>query len=278
MSSESSASKAAEAYYDSEDADNFYTAIWGGEDIHVGLYGDGRSIKEASRPTVERMADKLGDVSQEAKVLDIGAGYGGSARYLAKRFGVKVTCLNIADVENAKNRQFNAEQGLDSQVTVMHGSFETIPEPDESYDYVWSQDAILHSGRRDQVLKEVARVIKPGGEFIFTDPMQADNITEADAKDLKPIYERIHLDNLASVAFYREQLLGLGFEEVESEELPHQLRNHYASVADELRAKRDGLDTISDDYIDRMLTGLGYWVDGADAGKLNWGILHFRKK
>ena len=29
----------ARAYYDSEDADNFYAAIWGGEDIHIGQRG-----------------------------------------------------------------------------------------------------------------------------------------------------------------------------------------------------------------------------------------------
>lgn len=274
----SAASQAAEAYYDSEDADNFYTAIWGGEDIHVGLYEDGLSIKQASRRTVEHMADRLGDLPPETRVLDLGAGYGGSARYLANRFGVTVTCLNIAAVENAKNLKMTREQGLSEHIRILHGSFEDIPEPDESFDVIWSQDAILHSGRREKVLEEVARVIKPGGQFIFTDPMQADHLSVEGAAELQPVYDRIVLDNLASVAFYREQLTKRGFEEVESEEMPHQLRNHYASVAERLRGERDSLHNISDDYIDRMLTGLKHWVDGADAGLLNWGILHFRKK
>ncbi len=58
----------------------------------------------------------------------------------------------------------------------MHGVFEDIPEPDASVDVVWSQDAILHSDQREKVLPEVFRVLKPGGEFIFTDPMQADDV------------------------------------------------------------------------------------------------------
>ena len=42
MSSEySSAVSTAREYYNSEDADNFYFAIWGGEDIHIGLYDSG---------------------------------------------------------------------------------------------------------------------------------------------------------------------------------------------------------------------------------------------
>ncbi|MDH5409605.1 MAG: SAM-dependent methyltransferase, partial [Gammaproteobacteria bacterium] len=44
-------------YYNSEDADNFYNIIWGGEDIHIGLYeSTNESIVEASHRTVRHMA------------------------------------------------------------------------------------------------------------------------------------------------------------------------------------------------------------------------------
>ena len=46
----------ARSYYDSEDADTFYSSVWGGEDIHVGLYRtDDEEIAPASRRTVEQM-------------------------------------------------------------------------------------------------------------------------------------------------------------------------------------------------------------------------------
>src|SRR5690606_39426584 len=67
------------------------------------------------------------------------------------------------------------------------GVFEDIPENDGSFDVVWSQDAILHSDQRAAVLGEVWRVLKPGGHFIFTDPMQADDVPEG---VLDPVYER----------------------------------------------------------------------------------------
>ena len=269
--------KTAEDYYDSADADAFYAAIWGGEDIQVGLYeGEGEEIKTASARTVRRMAGKLAGLKPGAKVLDIGAGYGGAARYLAREFGVHVTCLNLSEKENERNRQLNAEQGLADKIEVVHGSFEDIPFPPDSFDIVWSQDAILPSGARRRVLEEDDRVLKSGGEFIMTDPMQADGIKDTTA--LQPIYDRIHLPDLGSIGFYRETLEGLGFETVEIENLTHQLRNHYARVREELQSKREGLkDQISPEYAERMLKGLQHWVDGADAGRLAWGILHFRK-
>ena len=261
-------------YYTSDDAVEFYSTVWGGEDIHVGLYDDTKDIREASRRTVDRMAATVGDLSGK-KVLDIGAGYGGGARRIASEHDAgHVTCLNIAPAENARNRKLTAEQGLEDRVSVVEGSFDDLPFEDASFDVVWSQDAILHAPDRGAVLSEVARVLKPGGDFIFTDPMQADDLK--DEGDLQPIYDRIHLPNLASFGFYRRELGRLGFEEVVIEDRSQQLRNHYARVAEELQARRGDLD-MSDAWVERMLTGLSHWVDGAEAGKLTWGIMHFRK-
>ncbi|MFT7091319.1 MAG: sarcosine/dimethylglycine N-methyltransferase, partial [Candidatus Azotimanducaceae bacterium] len=47
--SKSAAETTAENYYDSPDADNFYERVWGGEDIHIGLYDEKNiTIPEAS--------------------------------------------------------------------------------------------------------------------------------------------------------------------------------------------------------------------------------------
>lgn len=268
--------KVAEDYYDSEDADNFYREIWGGEDIHIGLYMDGDSIRDASHKTVLHMMKKLKGLGPDKKVLDIGAGYGGAARVIARETGAHVTCLNLSNVENDRNEMLNREQGLTDKVEVVHGSFEDIPLPDNSVDVVWSQDAILHSGDREKVLREVARVLKSGGEFIFTDPMQADDIE--DTSVLQPIYDRIHLNNLGSIGFYRTELGKLGFDEIEVDDLSPQLTNHYGNVADELDASRDKLKgKVSGDYVDRMLKGLSHWVTGGKNGHLKWGVLHFKK-
>ena len=261
-------------YYDSEEADSFYHAIWGGEDIHVGLYDDTSDIRTASRATVDRMAAMLGDVRGKA-LLDIGAGYGGAARVMASEHGANVTCLNVAVVENARNREMTEAAGLADKVEVVDGSFDDLPFGDDSYDAAWSQDAILHAPDRVAVLEELARVLKPGADFIFTDPMQADDLK--DEGDLQPIYDRIHLPNLASFGFYRRELGRLGFEEIVIEDRSKQLRNHYARVAEELKARRGDLGT-SEQWVERMLPGLSHWVDGADAGKLTWGIMHFRKR
>lgn len=274
--SRSAAEFTAETYYDSDDADRFYEKVWGGEDIHIGIYSEaGTSIRSASHKTVELMAAQLTGIDESTRVIDLGAGYGGSARYLARTFGCTVTCLNLSERQNERNRMLNKEQGLDDRIEVVHGSFEDIPRPDGTMDLTWSQDAFLHSGQRQRVLEEIHRVLAPGGELIFTDPMQAD---DCPAGVLKPVYDRLELDSIGSFAWYRQQLQALGFDEIGCIPMVEHLRSHYDRVATELAMRQnDLLGEISPDYLERMLVGLKNWVDAADNGYLAWGILHFRK-
>ena len=266
----------AETYYDSDDADTFYSIVWGGQDLHIGLYDTTSNIREASDLTIDEMVRMLPNLNADAKILDIGSGYGGAMRKVVRETGCKAVCLNISDVQNDTNRHRNVLQGFQDKIRVVHGVFEDIPEQAASFDIVWSQDAILHSDQRPKVLEEVHRVLRPGGYFIFTDPMQADN---ADPQALQPVYDRLQLNSLGSMRFYREAAEALGFETVEQRDMAQQLRNHYFRVREDLLANYDKLrqEGASAEYLDKMAEGLMNWVKAADAGQLAWGIQLFRK-
>ena len=266
----------ARAYYNSTDADRFYATIWGGEDIHIGLYeNETDTIFDSSRRTVEKMGSLIIGLDSKTRLLDIGSGYGGSARYLVQAYGCQVGCLNLSEVQNQRNRELNQSQGFTLSINVVDGSFEAIPLPDESVDVVWSQDAILHSGNRKKVFEEVHRVLAKGGQLIFTDPMQSETCP---LEALQPIFNRIHLDSLGSIEYYKKILLGLGFKEVQIVDHSDQLSKHYSRVLKEVEENHWTLTRVcSEEYIQRMKTGLQHWIDGGLAGHLTWGILHFQK-
>ena len=263
-------------YYNSDDADNFYFMIWGGEDIHIGIYtSPDEEIVTASRRTIELMAVQVEPISAGAQILDLGAGFGGASRYLAGAYGAEVTALNLSEVENERHRRSNVQADLEDRIAVIDGNFENIPCPDAHFDVVWSQDALLHSGKRSEVLREVDRVLKPGGQFIFTDPMQADDCPQG---VLQPILDRIHLDSLGSPGFYRAEAGKLGWRDRGFKDHTAQLVTHYRRVGEETESARDKLGAkINPDYITRMLKGLGHWVEGGSAGHLAWGFFHFSK-
>jgi len=277
MSKKSDLVEITQEYYDSKNADEFYHTVWGGEDIHVGIYEDENTpILEASNRTVKKMKEMAGNINASTDVIDIGAGYGGAARYLAANFGCRVHCLNLSKVENARNEEKNEYQRLDHLIEVVTGNFEEIPLEDEKFDLVWSEDAILHSPNKDKVFQEAYRLAKKGGTFLFTDPMQSDDCPDG---VLQPILDRIHLEQLGSVKMYRELAEKVGFKEVKIIEMPEQLVNHYSSVFNRLQEVEDQLlkNGCDKEYIDNMKKGLQHWIEGGKKGYLNWGIIQFEK-
>ena len=273
---ETTAAQRAQVYYDSPDADTFYYHVWGGEDIHIGLYSSPKiSIREASRRTIERMAAQLTKIPSGARLLDIGSGYGGSARYLARHHGLHVTCLNLSTVQNVRNRKANQECGMETSIEVVDGNFENPPFANAFFDVVWSQDAILHSANRLKVFAEVNRILKPGGHFIFTDPMQTES---ADPKQLRPVLDRIHLESLGSITFYRDAAARMGWSEIDMVDLSPNLPVHYARIKEELERREEELAALcSGAYREKMKTGLQHWINAGRQGALRWGLLHFRK-
>lgn len=276
MRDDSKATGTARDYYNSDDAEGFYSLIWGGEDIHIGVYESASdSIFDASRRTVVKLASLAGTITEATRVLDIGSGYCGAARHLAKTFGCQIIAVNLSDIENTRARTLNVEQGLDHKIEVLDGSFESLPVSDGAFDLVWSQDAILHSGNREKVLSEVSRVLAPGGRLVFTDPMQADTCPDG---VLQRVLDRIHLENLGSPSFYRQAGEPCGLMMEEYLDLTSELVMHYTRVLQETTERSAELGKLIDPaYIQRMKEGLRHWIDAGEKGYLAWGMFRFRK-
>ncbi len=278
MTKDNTAVNTAREYYNSFDADTFYYTVWGGEDLHVGTFRKPEEdIFTASRRTVKNLASLAKPITEKTKVLDMGSGIGGSSRYLAKTYGCRVTAFNLSEVENDRNRKMNKEQGLNHLIDVREGNFENITFDDETFDIVWSQDAILHSGNREKVLAEALRVLKKGGEMIFTDPMQTEDCYE---EYLDPILNRILLESLATPEFYCKTAEQLGMKVHRYVNQPQCLVNHYAKVLEDTKTKEDELikKGVSKTYIQNMKKGLEHWVIGGKYGHLTWGMFHFEKQ
>lgn len=270
----SAAVTAARDYYNTSDADIFYATIWGGEDKHIGVYDrPDDDIVTASRRAVERMAAKV-EISPEHRVLDVGSGYGGVARQLVRRFGCTVSCLNLSEVENERNRRINDEEGLSERIEVVEGSFEDIPFDDGEFDLLWSQDAFLHSGDPTRLLTEVLRVLAPDGDLVFSDLMAS---ADSDPEAIRPLLERLRLQSMSTVGFYRSELEELGVASIDFEDLTPHLLTHYRKILAETERRRGELEAqISAEFARSLEPSLQAWVDGAERGDVTWGIFHVR--
>ena len=81
------------------------------------------------------------------RVLDLGSGKGGAARWLAKTYGCHVTCFNLGQKQNEFNKAKAVSDGIGALIDTHLGSFnEPLPlDWTDSFDLVWSQEAFCHS-------------------------------------------------------------------------------------------------------------------------------------
>ncbi|MGK4578705.1 SAM-dependent methyltransferase [Kitasatospora sp. HPMI-4] len=263
-------------YYAAGEVDGFYSAVWGGEDIHTGIYAHAReAVADASRRTVAHTATRIADrLGPGTRVLDLGSGYGGPARYLARTFGCRVTALNISETQNERHRRTNAERGLDDRISVVTGSFQDIPFPAAHFDVVWSQEAFCHSPDRDRLLAEAVRVLRPGGELVFTDVMAAET---AGFGQLRDVLARLHVTTLATPRYYQRALTELGLDGVDFEQLDQHLLTHYIRIEEETRSRAAELEgLLGPAYLESLLANLPLWVEACRSGLLRWGVFHAR--
>src|ERR1700736_6838297 len=100
------------------------------------------------------------------KVLECSSGHGGGASYLTRTLKpASYTGLdfNAAGVEFCKER--HQLPGLD----FVHGDAENLPFPDESFDAVINVEASHAYPHFDRFLREMVRVLRPGGHFLYAD-------------------------------------------------------------------------------------------------------------
>lgn len=116
----------------------------------------------ASRELVE-----LAGIQAEDRVLDIGAGLGGSARLLASAPGCRVDCLEMSPDFCAGAVLLNRLTGLDDRIEVHEGSALDLPFADDSFDVVWMQNVGMNIADKRKLYGEICRVLRPGGRYAF---------------------------------------------------------------------------------------------------------------
>lgn len=110
-------------------------------------------------------------------MLDIGCGGGATLKRLLMRSkGAQVYGIDISEESVAKARKVNANV-LDKQVFVTQGSAEKLPYEDNKFDLVTAVETVYFWPDLPSCLKEVRRVVKPGGRFaIMVEVLESDSV------------------------------------------------------------------------------------------------------
>jgi SAM-dependent methyltransferase len=116
------------------------------------------------RPATVRLAELVGFTGTE-RVLDVGSGLGGPSRYLAWRYGCRVSGVDLTAEFVRIAEMLTRLTGLVDKVDYRQGDALDLPFDDISFDVVWSQNAAMNIADRDRLYREMRRVLKPGGKL-----------------------------------------------------------------------------------------------------------------
>ena len=147
-------------------------------------------------------------------VLDLGSGGGIDCFLAAKAAGPQghVYGVDMTNAMVALARENAGKLGVEN-VTFLLGQIEAIPLPDASVDLVISNCVIVIAPDKDQVFREIFRVLKPGGRFIVSDVATTEELPEAVRQD---VAEWISCSAGADViSTYKDRVRAAGFGEPE---------------------------------------------------------------
>jgi sarcosine/dimethylglycine N-methyltransferase len=134
------------------------------EDYHTG-----------GRIATGQLVDLL-DLTPASSVLDAGAGVGGTARYVAGRFGCAVTAVDLSDEYCDTNRWLNRLVGLDDRIVVRQGDVTALPCENSSFDVVFSQHVQMNVADKNTLYQEARRVLRTGGQLAVWDLAAGDDV------------------------------------------------------------------------------------------------------
>ncbi len=127
----------------------------------------------------------VADLHEGETVLDLGSGAGADVLISARRVGPtgKAIGLDMTD-EMLELARANASGAGFENVEFVKGFLEDMPLADDSVDVVISNCVINLSGDKPRVLREAARVLRPGGRFAVSDVIADPDMDEATRADM----------------------------------------------------------------------------------------------
>jgi tocopherol O-methyltransferase len=269
-------------FYDS--STKLWLDVWG-EHMHHGYYGaDGKEKKDrqqAQNDLIQHLLDWGGIKEAPALILDAGCGVGGSARFLARRFGAQVHGLTLSNVQAEEARSFNEKAQMGGQITIAVRDMLTLTPEDGSYDLVWSMESAEHIPAKKQLMKTFNEVLKPGGKLLMATWCIRETPPPFSAEAQK-VLERIgslyHIPPMISLERYEKIMTETGYVDVQSADWTMAVSPFWKAVLQSAKSASSVLGLLRAGWpAIRGAWALQYMIKGYEMGLLKFGVIQGTK-
>lgn len=123
------------------------------------------------RRASEEFLDQLG-LSAQMHILDVGCGLGGTARFVASRYGARVTGIDLTAEYVETGNALCKWVGLDQRISLHQGSALEMPFADRSFDGAYMMHVGMNIEDKGKLASEVMRTLRPASSFGIYDIMR----------------------------------------------------------------------------------------------------------
>jgi ubiquinone/menaquinone biosynthesis C-methylase UbiE len=118
---------------------------------------------------------ELCNIKPDMKILDVGCGIGGTARFLASQYGSFVTGLDIMEEYCQTADKLSTLLKFDDKTEFKMGDGSELTFEDESFDLVWTEHVQMNIKDKRKFFSEIYCVLKKGGKLVFHDVFNGNN-------------------------------------------------------------------------------------------------------
>ncbi len=176
------------AYFDliTDDARMFY-----GDSFHFGYFkNEDDSFSQALDNHTDVVAE-MAELGPEKRVLDVGCGICAPAVRIARRHDCLITGINISAEQVKQAREMVASEGLTDRITVERGNALDLDFADNSFDSILclevAGDICVKAEQKYELVRELFRVLAPGGHVGFSDLVFTGRPTRDEEKVMRTI-------------------------------------------------------------------------------------------
>lgn len=200
-------------YYDECEID--YRLMWCLSRAYAMHYGYWDASVHGLTAALQRMNEILAEcagIRPEDHVLDAGCGIGGSALYLARKYGCRVTGVTLSHRQARRAREHATRNGFSGRVDFVIGDFDALPFEDASFDLVWALESVCYANDKRRFVREAHRVLRDGRRLVVADGFAArDDLDPVDAQALHEWLICWGVESLDSPAKFTDHAEQAGF-------------------------------------------------------------------
>ncbi|OGG06152.1 hypothetical protein A2872_04250 [Candidatus Gottesmanbacteria bacterium RIFCSPHIGHO2_01_FULL_42_12] len=154
-------------------------------------------------------------ITKNSLVLDAGCGVGGSAIYLAKKYGCKVIGITLSSAQVSTAKKNATKAGVAEKVKFYPMDYLKTTFKNKSFDVVWAIESVCHAEDKKAFIKEAHRLLKINGRLVVADGFFTKNsYTLKEDRLLRTWLNGWGVETLATVSDFSRDLKAYDFKNI----------------------------------------------------------------